>query len=159
VFALWVLPESPWALTHSAFSSFYNTWLVLPPGRLPEFTGGVVYAPDACGWPLALVRLLGSAVVIAVAEEFFWRGFLYRWLIDRDFTSVDPGLFRLGAFLAVSLVFGLEHHRWFAGLLAGCAYGALYIRTRNLWAAVTAHVTTNLLLGLYVLASGAYRFW
>ena len=45
------------------------------------------------------------------------------------------------------------------GILAGLAYGLLLIRTRDIWAAVTAHVVTNLLLGFYVLVMGAYGFW
>ena len=159
VFGLWVVPEAEWTQRYPALRAFYDTWLVMPLGKFPEYSGGEVYAPSACGWALTLTRLLGSALVIAVAEEFFWRGFFYRWLVDRDFTRVDPGLFHLGIFLAVSLVFGLEHNRWFAGLLAGCVYAGLYIRTRDIWAAAVAHVTTNLLLGLYVLACGAYRFW
>jgi CAAX prenyl protease-like protein len=61
--------------------------------------------------------------------------------------------------LTSSVLFGLEHSRWLAGVLAGLAYGLLYIRTGDLWAAVAAHITTNYLLGLYVLATGAYVFW
>ena len=59
----------------------------------------------------------------------------------------------------VSVCFGLEHDRWLAGIFAGLAYGLVAIRTRDIWAAVMAHVVTNLLLGLYVLAVGAYSFW
>ena len=108
---------------------------------------------------MALVRLLGSGLVIAAVEEFFWRGFLYRFLIAPAFTRVDPGTFAAAAFLAVAAVFGLEHDRWLAGVLAGLAYGAVFVRTRDIWAAVVAHAATNLLLGLYVLSTGAYRFW
>jgi CAAX prenyl protease-like protein len=62
-------------------------------------------------------------------------------------------------FLAVALAFGFEHDRWLAGFLAGVIYGLVVIRTRDIWAACAAHVVTNFLLGVYVLARGAYGFW
>ncbi len=120
---------------------------------------GNFYAPAVCGWPLALIRLAGSAFVISVAEEFFWRGFLYRWIQNIDFLKVDPGKLAWPAFLGTAAVFGAEHTEWLAGVLCGLAYGALYVRTRDIWAVSIAHVATNLLLGLYVFATGAYQFW
>ena len=118
------------------------------------------YAPEQCGWLLTAVRLAGSAFVIATAEEFFWRGFFLRWMQGRPFTAIDPVRIGWGVLILVSLIFGLEHSaRWLVGMLAGVAYGLLYIRTRDLGAAITAHITTNFLLGLYVLATGSYGFW
>jgi CAAX prenyl protease-like protein len=55
--------------------------------------------------------------------------------------------------------FALEHHLWFAGLLAGVAYGWLYIRAGNLWVPVVAHTITNGLLGVWVLHTGHWEFW
>ena len=42
--------------------------------------------------------------------------------------------------------------------MAGAAYGALAIR-KGLGAAVTAHVTTNLALAVYVIARGEWALW
>lgn len=159
VFAAWILPETHWAARWPALQEFYLKYAVLPWGRVPEVLSPSPYAPDVCGWPLALVRLLGSALVISFIEEFFWRGFVYRWITARDFRSVDLGVFSLNAFLITALLFGLEHDRWLVGILAGLVYGALAVKTRDLWAAGIAHAVTNLLLGLYVLATGAYGFW
>jgi hypothetical protein len=162
VFVLWVLPESGWTARHAPVAhEFYRRWLVglWPPGRLPEPPTSLPYAPEVAGWSFALIRLAGSAFVIATIEEFFWRGFIYRWLQDRDWLRLDPGRFDARAFVLTALVFGLEHEQWFAGILAGAAYGWLYIRTRDIWAAVAAHGITNYLLGWYVLATGAYHFW
>ena len=63
------------------------------------------------------------------------------------------------AFAVVAVLFALEHSRWLVGLAAGLFYGGLAVKTRDIWAAIIAHVTTNLLLGLYVLKAGAYQFW
>lgn len=63
------------------------------------------------------------------------------------------------AVLLSSVVFGLEHSQWLAGILAGIAYGWLYLRTGNLWVAIVAHAVTNAGLGIWVLATGAWYFW
>ena len=56
-------------------------------------------------------------------------------------------------------MFAVEHEQWFAGALAGIAYGWLYLRTRDIWAAAFAHVVTNYTLGWYVLTTQSYQFW
>lgn len=158
VFVLWVAGE--WgAVAGTRAGQIYLTWGVMPWGALADRGRESPYAPAVCGWWLTLIRLAGSAFVIALAEEFFWRGFLYRWLQARNFLEVDPGRFDRLAFFSVALVFGFEHAEWLAGVLAGMIYGWLYLRTRDIWAPGIAHVTTNLLLGLYVLLTGAWQFW
>jgi CAAX prenyl protease-like protein len=159
VFVLWVLPESSWAKRVPWLYDLYTRYAVR--GGVSPVMGMAPYAPEQCGWLLSIMRLAGSAFVIAVIEEYFWRGFLMRWLRGRGhpFLSIMPQGVGWGMLLVSSCLFGLEHSRWLAGVLAGLAYGLLYIRTGDLWAAVTAHITTNYLLGLYVLATGAYVFW
>ncbi len=65
----------------------------------------------------------------------------------------------LTRFLMVAAVFGIEHQEWLAGFLAGLAYGWMYVRTRDIWAVSLAHAVTNLLLGFYVIRTGAWQFW
>jgi len=156
VCALWILPESDWMKAFGRFQEFYGRYGMRHAGGT---TRGSPFAPEQCGWALAVVRLLGSAVVIAVAEEFFWRGFLMRWLSGKDFLSTVPGAISGFALISSSVLFALEHDRWVMGFAAGVMYGWLYRRTGNLWIAIAAHMITNYLLGLYVLAWGAYRFW
>ena len=66
--------------------------------------------------------------------------------------------FDLSAFLWTVLLFTLEHDRPVAAALTGVIYGLLAIRF-GLGAAITAHVTTNLLLGLHVIYHNAWQFW
>ena len=157
VFAVWVLPESPWIKRMGGLCDFYMRYGVRQNGAIAASPSP--YAPEQCGWIFSLVRLAGSAFVIAVAEEYFWRGFLLRWMKGHPFTAIPPRQSGWGLLVAGSFIFGMEHSRWLMGGLAGIAYGLLYIRTGDLWTAIVAHVTTNYLLGLYVLATGAYGFW
>ena len=110
-------------------------------------------------WRLALTRLAGATLVVPVMEEVFWRAFILRWLHRPRFLDVDPREVGWQPLLISSAVFATEHHLWFAGLLAGLAYGWLYIRTGNVWVPVAAHAVTNGLLGWWVLATGSWTFW
>jgi len=159
VFVIWAGPEITGRGPLPGWQEIYLRFGILPLGELPQAPEPAIYAPEVCGWLLSLVRLAGSALILAVIEEFLWRGFLYRWLIERRFLTVHLHEFDAEAFVIGGIMFGLEHHRWLAGILAGAAYTALMLRTRDIWAACFAHVVTNLLLGLYVLATGAYVFW
>ncbi|MCP5234080.1 MAG: CAAX prenyl protease-related protein [Zoogloeaceae bacterium] len=110
-------------------------------------------------WPWLVVRVFGAAAVVPVMEELFWRSFIMRWLQKADFRRISPAAVGLRALFVSSLVFGLEHSLWFAGLLAGLAYGWLYRRSGNLWWPILAHGLTNFILGLWVISSGNWQFW
>ena len=169
---LWIFPETPFFFRHfGPLCEAYHRWLIMPLGAFPEYfspqafptvpagASGLAFSPQACGLPLALARLAGSAFVIAVAEEYFFRGFLYRWLCDRKWAAAPLAVYEAQAFWTVVAVFAFEHDRWFMGGVAGILYGALAIRTGGLRAPIIAHVTTNFVLGLYVLATGQFGFW
>jgi CAAX prenyl protease-like protein len=142
VFILWVALEGLYPLlgTSRAFDPF---------GHL------------SAGWPYVwiAIRILGTTVVVAVIEEYFWRGFLLRWIINADFQKVAIGTFSWPSFLLTTALFASEHNRWLVGLLAGAAYNLLLYRTRSLYACIIAHGVTNLVLGIYVLTTGQWGFW
>jgi len=108
---------------------------------------------------LAGVRLLGAAAVVPVMEELFWRSFLLRYLIAADFAKVPIGRFTWPSFLISSVLFGLEHNMYLAGIMAGVAYNLLLYRTKSVAQCVLSHAVTNLLLGIYVLYTGSWQFW
>ena len=150
VAVLWIVPE---------ISPFYRMWFCWPLGSLPTAsTDPSPYDPAVCGWTLTIAKLVGSAFVIAPVEEVFFRSFLYRWLQKRDFLSIPLARFNLSAFLWMVFLFTLEHDRPLAAALAGAVYGFTAIRW-GLASAIIAHVTTNMLLALHVIFSGAWAFW
>ena len=127
VFAVWIAPEQfGWA--------WYGKWCIVGEGG----TQAVAEASAA----MIAVRLIGSAFVISVAEELFFR----KWLI---------GFAGFGWMVAL---FAVEHDRWLVGAIAGAVYGLLYLR-KGLLPAIVAHATTNLVLGLWVLKTGQWQFW
>ncbi len=141
VFAIWIMPWPQWAQSAAGagFSPLRDSGDIDP--------------------VLALSRLIGAALIVPVMEELFWRSFLLRWIRQQDFLSVDPARVGWLAFVVVTVLFGLEHSLWLAGMIAGAAYSALYMARRNLWAPIVAHGVTNGLLGLWVLATGNWHYW
>jgi hypothetical protein len=161
----WLRPEGGvFALAAAGTGIVVLVLWILPEGRYPLLGAGTPFDPfqsfsreQVYLW--IGVRLLGAAVIVPVVEEFFWRGFLIRWLVSADFRSVRLGTFTWYSFLATSVLFAVEHDRWLPGLMAGVAYNLLYYRTRSLKACIVSHAVTNLGLGLYVLATARWEFW
>ena len=139
VFALWIHLDLPWARLGSGR------------GVAPELTGGGAIA----GF---VVRVLGVVALVPIMEELFWRSFLMRWLDRHDFLAVAPAAVTWRSLALSSLVFGLEHHLWLAGIVAGVAFAWLYRRTGNLWIVVLAHAVTNALLEFWVVRTGNWQF-
>lgn len=159
VFLFWIAPETDFL---SRFETFHRAYLTIGhqmPWELAPPLERVRYAPETDGWVFVFTRLMGSAVVIAVIEEFFWRSWLTRWVEKEDFLQTDPGKISNRALVIAALLFATVHVRWIAGLFCGLLYGAYYRKTKDIWAVGIAHGVTNLLLGLYVLWSGKYEFW
>lgn len=140
--------------------AIFALWIWMPawPYSEPVAPESLPYAPQTCGWPLTMAKLIGSAFIIAPAEELFFRSFLYRRLIARDFASIPLSKFDLSAFLWVVFLFTLEHDRPIAAAITGAAYGLLAIRF-GISSAIIAHVTTNLVLALHVIFNNAWQFW
>jgi CAAX prenyl protease-like protein len=141
VYVAWVRMDWPWAMQGQ------------PTGYKPLQAGA------AAGTLLASLRLIGAVVVVPIMEELFWRSFLIRYLVTPTFTTVRLGTFTLWSFGATVVLFGLEHHLWLAGMMAGAIYNLLLYKTRRLWPCILAHATTNLLLGMHVLVTGEWHWW
>jgi CAAX prenyl protease-like protein len=117
--------------------------------------------PDhaALAWLFLALRFWGLVVIVPIIEEFFLRGFLMRFVIAPDWWRVPFGTLTPLACVAGTLVPVLMHPGemlaaavWFS-LITG-----LMALTRNIWDCVAAHATTNLLLGVYVVATGEWHF-
>lgn len=141
IFVLWINLDQAWAMFGQ------------PGGWNPSGADGQV------NWSLVAVRIAGAALVVPVMEELFWRSLVMRWIKRPEFLTVTPRSVGAMALLVSSALFALEHHQWLAGLLAGLAYAALYMRSGNLWTAIVAHGITNLLLGVWVLYTRQWQFW
>ena len=150
VFALWVAPD---LLFH-----YRNTWLFnnalagsAKSSLSPELKSNTAFI---------ILRCLSSFGLVPILEELFWRGWLMRWLIDKDFLKVPLGTYSPFAFWMVALLFASEHGPyWEVGLVAGVIYNWWIIRTRNLADCILAHAVTNAVLSAYVLLTDQWQYW
>lgn len=131
-------------------------WLGTAPAVEPT-EAMLAMAGAGAGW--LFVRAAGSALMVPICEELAFRGFLLRWLISRDFTSVAFTAWTPLSAIVSSLVFGFLHERWLAATLAGVAYAALQIRSGRLFDAIVAHGVTNGAIAAWSIATGDYSHW
>ncbi|MFC0131723.1 CAAX prenyl protease-related protein [Massilia eurypsychrophila] len=129
-------------------------WMTIgTPAGFDPTTAGLI------DWPLVAVRIAGAALVVPVMEELFWRSFLMRWIDASDFQSVEPSQVSARSVIITSVLFGFEHNLWLAGIVAGLAYIALFMRHRTIWSPILAHAVTNGLLGVWVVYTGSWSYW
>jgi CAAX prenyl protease-like protein len=115
--------------------------------------------PASEAWALFAVRLFGISVVVPILEELFWRGFLMRWLIKEDFTSVPLGTYTPVSFFVTTAFFAAEHGpEWPLGAIVGLLYGGWFLRTKSLGSVMLAHGVTNFLLAIYCLVANDWHF-
>ncbi len=133
----------------------------------PRMSRGEIFNPfdhfqsHRAAWSFIFIRWAGASLLVPFMEELFWRDFLWRNIASPgDFKSIPVGVWSLRAFIVVAIMFGAGVHlEWMTAIVCGLIYGALLVVTRSLGACIIAHGVTNFLLGLYVLHSGAWRFW
>jgi CAAX prenyl protease-like protein len=103
--------------------------------------------------------MVGAVLVVPVAEELAFRGYLQRRLVAADFANVSFRGVTAVSVVITALCFGALHHAIAAGVIASLAYsGAAYLRGR-LVDAVAAHATTNAMIAAWVLIAGRWDLW
>jgi CAAX prenyl protease-like protein len=131
---------------------FNNSLMDAPHSSLPPIA-------QRSAWIL-LWRTARAALVVPIAEELFWRAWLMRALVNRDFLSVPLGTYTPLAFFITALLFASEHGPyWDVGLVTGFIYNLWMVRTRSLADCILMHAVTNGVLSAYVLVTGNWQYW
>jgi uncharacterized protein len=163
VFVMWVGIDPWYPGTDQLLDRLKGVFSSAPPAKASPATpwNPLLYfgAGTAMAWLMVGVRIAGSTLVVPFLEEVFYRSFLYRYIAKPDFASLPLGTFQWVPFLLTSIIFGFTHQQWLAGILCGFAYQGLVCWKKRLDDAIVAHAITNLLLGLYVVKTGAWQFW
>jgi uncharacterized protein len=131
-------------------------WLIAAGDRAAFNPFQQLAGPSA--WAFLAVRFFGLVVVVPLIEEFFLRGFVMRFVVERDWWKVPFGTASGLAIVLGTAVPMLMHP---GELLAAAVWFSLVtwlmLRTRSIWDCVVAHALTNLILGIYVVLSGTWR--
>ena len=154
-----------WSWTAVAYGvAAFALWLVLEP-RAADATGAADVAATIGRLPTAVAlawlacRAIGSVVVVPIAEELAFRGYVARRLVAADFQHVSLRRLSGVAILTSSVLFGVMHRQIVAGTLVGILFALAARRRGELTDAVVAHATTNALVAAYVLTTGNWSFW
>jgi CAAX prenyl protease-like protein len=160
--AVWVLPThlyDTWGLTEDP-QGWLKTFGVA--ARSDGFDPGIFENPVAW-WGSLLFRFLRAAVVVALVEEIFWRGFLMRFICnwEGNYWKQPFGKHRWLSYLIVTGLFIAAHGKldYAAAWVYGSLTYLLCVWSKNLGACVVMHATANLLMGLYIMKTGHYGLW
>jgi exosortase E/protease (VPEID-CTERM system) len=138
----------------------FVVWLWLAPRADTDEVEAFRSQVAAAGVPWLALRVLGATIIVPIAEELAFRGYLLRRLIAADFTEVEKTRLTPLAFVGSSLAFGALHPGALeAACLAGGAYAAAQCVRGRMGDAIVAHALTNGLIALYVLVEDAYWLW
>jgi exosortase E/protease (VPEID-CTERM system) len=143
-------------------AAVFFLWVALVPDSIEvdrRFASSLASAPGlaAAGW--IAVRALGATLVIPLAEELAFRGYLIKLLSPQPERGDNSYAHAWMPLLVSSVLFGALHSQWLAGTLAGVGYGIARYRRGKVWDAVLAHMVTNGLLAVYVLLTHRWSYW
>lgn len=141
----------------AAIMSYFPDWM--QPTPRAAFNPFQDIANPLGQWSFIATRILGMAVLVPFAEEIFWRGFLLRWVISPNWQQVEIGSYSVKSFCWVVLLFTLAHPEWFAAIVYCALLNLLLYWKRDLWNCIVAHGVSNLILAIYVLATGTWQLW
>ena len=149
-----VLAELDWRidpLAVGAGTGIGVLWLATAPAAAEADTALTAALAAMPAWLFvvwAISRVVGTAVLVPMIEELFFRGYVQ----DR----LDRGglLWRLVALGVSAGLFAMLHDRWLAAGLSGLVFGLLYLRRGQLADAVYAHAAANAVIAGWAVAQG-----
>jgi len=151
VFVIWVAPDQIWP-------GYRSSWLFH--NALTGSATSSLSVETQSSFGFIVFRLIGTAIVVPIIEELFWRGWLMRYLVNAEFQKVPLGTYSRVSFWFTALLFASEHGPyWDVGLAAGLVYNWWMLRTRSLADCMIAHAFTNLCLAAFVVFGGQWQYW
>jgi exosortase E/protease (VPEID-CTERM system) len=129
-------------------------WVALADAA-PEGDPLAVALADVGTGALALwvvLRFAGTALLVPVVEEMFFRGYLMQRI-----AAMAGGRFMPVVAVAVSsLAFGALHGRWVEGTAAGVVFALVAIRRGQITDAIQAHIAANVVVAVVAIVQGDF---
>ncbi len=108
------------------------------------------------------LRFTRAVVIVAMAEEFFWRGYLMRWCVDSSEPQKVPfGTHSWKGYLITTGAFMLIHlpQDYAGAFIFGSIAYALTIWTKKLSSVLIMHAVANLIMGITAIALHLPGLW
>lgn len=108
------------------------------------------------------MRFARAAVVVPLAEELFWRGFLMRWCVNREFPQcVAIGTHSWLGYVVTTVAFMLIHTPadYAGAFLYGSLTYLLVVKTRRLTPAIVMHAVANAIMGACAIGLDMPQLW
>ena len=165
--AFWILPTQihSWLELEGKQEGILK-WLGVMPsvdGFNPQDLADKFGGNQGIYWSSLIMRFFRAVIVVALVEEIFWRGFLMRFLLDRDrdYWKVPFGKPAWISYIVVTLAFMLIHQPvdYLGALIFGSLMYWVAVRTKSLLACIVMHGVANLLMGWYALETGKFGLW
>jgi CAAX prenyl protease-like protein len=160
--ALWLLPTMAYDWLGLTGKTTGVLAMLGVDARADGFDPGVFTNP-AAWWSAVVMRFLRAAVVVALVEEIFWRGFIMRFVCDweGDYWRQPFGRATWKSYLIVTALFMIAHAPvdYAGAFVYGSLTWLLCVWSKNLGACVIMHAVANFLMGLYIMTTGKYGLW
>jgi exosortase E/protease (VPEID-CTERM system) len=166
---LWVYRRELWALNWSwswrgllTGTAAFLFWVLaahflLPSVAIPDELAAMT-PTMAFLWGVSRVAV--SVLMVPIAEELAYRGYLMRCFGGIEFDSLPyKAVGWVGLVVSASAFGAVQGAMWLPGLVAGLSYGWVVIRRGTLGEGVAAHATTNALIGVAVLGFHQWQLW
>ncbi|MBR5186217.1 MAG: CAAX prenyl protease-related protein, partial [Akkermansia sp.] len=113
-------------------------------------------------WVEYVFRFARAVIIVALVEELFWRGYLMRWCVNRDFPQTVPlGQGSWLAYIVVTVAFMLVHRPvdYAGAFVYGSLAYALVVYTKRLTPVVVMHAVANLIMGICAIKLNLPHLW
>lgn len=134
-------------------------WIPAEGGFAPEQVLGHGSAATFLAYAFRFAR---AVLIVPLVEELFWRGYMMRWCVNRDFPqSVPLGTHSWLGYGLTTLAFMLVHNPvdYAGAFVYGSLAYALVVHTRRLTPAFVMHAVANLVMGLCAVYCQLPHLW
>jgi exosortase E/protease (VPEID-CTERM system) len=166
---LWAYRKDLWALDWRwswrgllTGAAVFLIWILAAHFFLPSATipGPLASMTPAMFFVWVAARFGMSVLIVPIAEELAYRGYLMRCFGGVEFESLPYQAVGWVGLIVSATTFGLMHGAmWLPGLVAGLSYGFIVMRSGTLGEGVLAHATTNALIAATVLGFHQWQLW
>ncbi len=137
-------------------------WIAIVPNapdKSTQFAEHLTQASTAGMLAWLAIRIIGSVIIVPLAEELAFRGYLIDLLSPQSASKSAQRAIAWLPLVISSLCFGALHSQWIAGTLAGLVFGLVRFKQGSVWDAVVSHMVANGLLAAYVLTTQQWSYW